>query len=67
MYSTLVGELSKRRISKKQLATALGVHINTVYNKLYHGMKLDVEQCITIYKLYFMDSEIPWYELFKEG
>lgn len=47
-YRNLKGELAKNNISNTQVAEALGVHINTITNKLEGRSSFSIEEAFKI-------------------
>lgn len=55
MRANLVGEMAKRGISINDLAALLGVHRNSVSNKLYGRSAFTLDEALAIYDKYFSD------------
>lgn len=62
-YLTLVGEMAKKNITNESIANLLGIHRNSVYNKLRGLSSFSVEEAVTIRNTFFPDADID--ELFK--
>ena len=62
-YPVLVGELAKKRITNKAIAELLGIHSNSVYNKLNVGSSFTVDEAIKIRDAYFPGKDLS--ELFQ--
>ena len=60
MLANLIGELAKRRITNQELADLLGIHRNSVSNKLYGMSEFTLREAITIYDKYFSDCDFRW-------
>jgi plasmid maintenance system antidote protein VapI len=61
-YLVLVGELAKKRIFKKNIAECLGIHRNSVTNKL-NGGSFSVEEAVKIRDTFFPEWKVE--DLFK--
>ncbi len=59
-YRNLKGELAKNNISNTQVAEVLGVHINTVANKLDGRSSFSIEEAFKI-KSYLLPSYDLYY------
>ena len=53
MHATLIGEMAIRRISINDIADLLGIHRNSVRNKLYGFSDFSVSQAIEIFNRFF--------------
>lgn len=62
-YLTLVGEMAKNKISNKAVAILLGIHQNSVYNKIKGDSSFSVEEALLIRDNFFPGYDID--ELFK--
>lgn len=60
MLSNLIGELAKRRISNQELANFLGVHRNSIYNKLMGETDFTLSEAFKIYNRYFQGLDFIW-------
>lgn len=60
MLANLVGELAKKRITNQELAELLGIHRNSVANKLYGDTPLTLREAFTIYDTYFSEMDFRW-------
>lgn len=65
MLANLVGELAKKRITNQELSELLGIHRNSVANKLYGDTALTVKEAFTIYDTYFSGMDFRW--LFEQA
>lgn len=65
MYTNLIGELAKARISFGTISKLLGVHRNTVSNKIYGITQLSIDEAILIADTYFPECDIKW--LFRKA
>ena len=59
-YPTLRGELAKRKISIEELALLLGLHRNSVSNKLNGSSCFTIEESMKIQETYFPDKELKY-------
>lgn len=59
MYENLKIEMVKKGITSSQLAELLGVHVNTVTNKIAHG-PFSIEEAFLIKNNLFPDLEIAY-------
>ena len=57
MYKCLKKEMKEKGITIKEIAECLGVHRNSVYNKLNSNKKFYVDEAIKIHSKYFEDLE----------
>lgn len=57
-YLTLVGEMAKRQITKKDLSDLLGVHWNSITNKISGESDFSVTEAIKIRDRYFSEWRI---------
>ena len=55
MRANLIGEMAKRSISINDIAKLLGIHRNSVANKLYGRSAFTLDEAITVYDRYFSD------------
>lgn len=62
-YLTLISELAKRGIQKTEVAKLLGIHWNSVMNKMNGKTAFSVDEAIKIHDAYFPDWKIE--ELFR--
>ncbi len=62
-YKNLIGEIAKAEITKKELAEMLGIHWNSISNKLSGESSFTVDEAIKIRDCYFRNSLISY--LFK--
>lgn len=62
-YPTLVGEMAKRRIKKKDICELLGINPKTLWNKIEGCSDFTVTEAKLVQKTYFDD--IPIEELFR--
>ncbi len=56
-YLVLVGELAKKKISKESIAECLGIHRNSVTNKL-NGGSFSVDEAVEIRDKFFPEWKI---------
>ncbi len=61
-YPVLVGEMAKKKVTKKALSEALDLHRNAISYKLDRG-SFSIEEAECIHTKFFPDSPIK--ELFK--
>lgn len=59
----LVGEMAKKNVTNESIANLLGIHRNSVYNKLKGLSSFSVEEAIIIRDNFFPNSNID--ELFE--
>lgn len=59
-YTVLRGEMAKRKISIEALAALLGVHRNSVANKLNGESSFTIEQATLIQETYFLDLSLKY-------
>lgn len=64
MYANLRGELSKRGIQQTLLAKQLGLHENTINNKLSGKSKFTIEEAFAIKQTFFADDNVDLNYLF---
>ena len=64
MYENLRVEMFKKNISKKELSSLLGIHENTVGNKISMG-SFSIEEVFKIKKRYFPEFDLEY--LFKKS
>lgn len=55
MRTNLIGEMAKRGISINDVAELLGIHRNSVSNKLYGKSAFTLDEAIAVYDRYFSD------------
>ena len=55
MRANLIGEMAKRSISINDIAELLGIHRNSVSNKLYGRSAFTLEEAFAIYDRFFSD------------
>ena len=63
-YLFLKGEMAKRNISFESISELLGIHRNSVANKINKNSSFSVEEAEAIRKKYFPDIELE--ELFAK-
>ena len=62
-YPTLLGEMAKRRIKKKDICELLGISQKTLWNKIESRSEFTLEEAKLVRKAYFEDMSIE--ELFR--
>ncbi|MBQ6686448.1 MAG: XRE family transcriptional regulator [Firmicutes bacterium] len=62
-YPTLVAEMAKRRIKKKDICELLGISQKTLWNKIEGHSEFTLEEAKLVRKTYFDDMTIE--ELFR--
>lgn len=67
MLANLVGELAKKRITQQDLSELLGIHRNSVANKLFGDTSMTVKEAFAIYDAYFAGSGIDFRWLFEQA
>lgn len=60
---TLLGEMAKRKVSKEDLAELLGLHWNSVANKINGKSAFSVEEAVKVRDSYFPEWKLE--ELFS--
>lgn len=60
MLANLVGELAKKKITNQELAELLGVHRNSISNKLLGQTEFTVREALIIYDQYFAGIDFRW-------
>ena len=55
MRANLIGEMAKRGITIAQIAALLGLHRNSIRNKLYGMSDFTLKEAIAIYDAFFSD------------
>lgn len=58
--SNLIGEIAKRGIQNKEIAKELGVHINTLGNKLNGESPFTIGEAFAIKEKFFPDSNLDY-------
>ncbi len=62
-YINLIGEMAKRRVSVRMIADLLGIHQNSVRQKINGKTKFYVDEAIAIRNAFFPEKKIE--ELFE--
>lgn len=62
-YLTLIGEMTKRGIQKTEVAKLLGIHWNSVMNKMNGKTVFSVDEAVKIRDAFFPDWDVG--ELFR--
>lgn len=57
-YLTLIGEMAKQKVTKRDLSELLGVHWNSITNKISGESDFSVTEAIKIRDRYFPEWEI---------
>lgn len=60
----LVVEIAKRNIKRNLIAQALGIHLNTLNNKLSGESQFSIEEAFAIKGIFFADLDLRY--LFSE-
>ncbi len=60
MYKNLVAEMAKERITQKQIADTIGIHPNSVFNKLDGKTPFTIEQAFAIKKAFFPEQSLNY-------
>lgn len=63
--TNLRGEMAKRKVSIEDLAELLGIHRNSVSNKLNGNSSFTIDESVKIQEKYFPDLELKY--LFSKG
>lgn len=64
MYNNLKGEMAKKNITKTDISKVLGIHINTVSNKINGRSHFTVEEAFIIKNYFFKKDDLPLRYLF---
>ena len=59
-YLNLIGEMAKRKVKNESIAQELGIHRNSVYNKLNGESSFSVDEAIRIRDTFFPDLELEY-------
>lgn len=57
-YLNLKGEMAKRNVTNESIAILLGIHRNSVYNKINGESRFSIDEAIIIRNTFFPDSDI---------
>lgn len=57
-YLNLKGEMAKRNVSIENIAELLGIHRNSVANKVSGKSRFSVDEAFSIQKTFFPDMEV---------
>ena len=57
-YLNLRGEMAKRNVSIENIAELLGIHRNSVANKVSGKSRFSVDEAFSIQKTFFPDMEV---------
>lgn len=57
-YLNLKGEMAKRNVTNEAIANLLGIHRNSVYNKINGESKFSIDEAIVIRKTFFPNFDI---------
>ena len=60
MYKNLMAEMAKSSITKRAMAKTLGVHENTLKNKIAGKTKFDIEESFKIKNEYFPNQDFDY-------
>lgn len=60
VYANLKGEMAKKNITNESIAKLLGVHRNSIYNKINGESEFSIEQAMLIQETFFPDLEIKY-------
>lgn len=60
MRTNLLTEMQRRRITISALAQTLGIHRNSMRNKLCDASPFTLDEAIHIYDVHFPDCEFRW-------
>ena len=63
MHANLISEMARQKISISAMAETLGVHRNSMRNKLYGASAFTLDEAMLIFDTYFSNCEFRW--LFK--
>lgn len=59
-YLNLIGEMAKRKVKNESIAQELGIHRNSVYNKLNGESSFSVNEAIQIRDTFFPGYDIKY-------
>lgn len=59
-YLNLIGEMAKRKVKNEAIAQELGIHRNSVYNKLNGESSFSVDEAIQIRDTFFPGYDIKY-------
>ena len=59
-YLNLIGEMAKRKVKNESIAQELGIHRNSVYNKLNGESSFSVDEAIRIRDTFFPGYDIKY-------
>ena len=65
MYANLKGEIAKKGIQRSEMAKALGIHENSISNKINGKSRFTIEEAFQIKDTFFADSPVGLRELFQ--
>lgn len=57
-YPVLVGEMAKKKVTGESISKLLGIHRNSVYNKLHGESSFTIEEALSIQNKFFPDWDI---------
>ena len=60
MYKNLIAEMAKSVVTKRAMASTLGMHENTLKNKLSGKSAFTVEESFKIKEIFFPNQELPY-------
>lgn len=64
-YMNLKGEMAKKNITNESIANLLGIHRNSVYNKINGESKFSIDEALAIRNAFFPNYDVD--TLFGEG
>ena len=65
LYGNLVVAMKLRKITNENIAAALGIHRNSVSNKINGDSKFSIEEAFKIHSVFFSDMNME--ELFRKN
>lgn len=60
MLSNLEAEISRKKISREEIASGLGISTRSLYDKLKGRSQFNVEEAFKLQKLFFPDKEMDY-------
>lgn len=60
MLKNLIGEMAKRNVTMNDLAVLLGMHRNSIANKVYGKTSFSLDEAFAIFDQYFYDLNFRW-------
>lgn len=57
-YMNLKGEMAKKNITNESIANLLGIHRNSVYNKINGESKFSIDEALAIRNAFFPNYDV---------